>query len=198
MTERKMAEKERELLLERERRVRARAEEASRLKDEFLATISHELRSPLNGMLGWAKLLRDGSLSENQARQAIETIVRNARTQAQLIEDLLDVSRIITGNLRLNVRPVMAAPVVESAIASLIPAADAKGVRIQSLLDPDAGPISGDSGRLQQVMWNLISNAIKFTPKGGRVQVRVERINSHIEIIVRASFKSAFMPLEQA
>jgi PAS domain S-box-containing protein len=184
ISERKRMERERDLLLEREHEARARAEEASQLKDEFLATISHELRTPLNSILGWASLLRAGNLGEKDALQAIETIERSARAQAQLIEDLLDVSRIITGKLRLDVRPVMVASVVESAITSVTPTADAKGVRIQAVLDPNAGPVSGDAARLQQVAWNLLSNAIKFTPRGGRVQVRVERINSHIEIIV--------------
>jgi signal transduction histidine kinase len=123
-------------------------------------------------------------LERKQVQHALETIERNAKTQAELIEDLLDVSRIITGQLRLDVRPVMAAPVVESAVASVMPAAEAKGIRLQTMLDPNAGPVAADSGRLQQVLWNLLSNAIKFTPRGGCVQVRVERINSHIEIIV--------------
>jgi len=190
-------EKEREHLLEREHEARAKAEEANRLKDEFLATVSHELRTPLNAMLGWATLLRSGNLAEKQNRLAIETIERNAKTQAQLIEDLLDVSRVITGKLRLDVRPVMVAPVVESAIGSVAPAAEAKGVRIQTVLDPNAGPVSGDHNRLQQIVWNLVSNAIKFTPRGGRVHVRVERINSHVEIVVSDTgqgIRAEFLP----
>jgi PAS domain S-box-containing protein len=166
------------------RRARIRAEQASRLKDEFLATVSHELRNPLNTMLGWVRLLQAGSLGEKQAQQAIETIERSVQVQTLLIDDLLDVSRIITGKLRLDVRPVMVASVVESAITSVTSMAEAKGVRLQSVLDPQAGPVSGDPGRLQQIVWNLLSNAIKFTPRSGRVQIRVERINSHIEIIV--------------
>jgi signal transduction histidine kinase len=114
----------------------------------------------------------------------METIERNAKNQAQLIEDLLDVSRVITGKFRLDVRPVMLASVVESAISSVLPASDAKGIRIQTALDPNAGPVSGDAGRLQQIVWNLLSNAIKFTPRNGKVQIRVERINSHVEINV--------------
>jgi PAS domain S-box-containing protein len=184
ITDRRRLEEEREQLLQREHQARAKAEETNQLKDEFLATVSHELRTPLNAILGWSTLLRAGGLGEKQAQLALETIERNAKTQAQLIEDLLDVSRIITGKLRLDVRPVMVASVVESAISSVAPAAEAKGVRLQTVLDPNAGPVSGDAARLQQVVWNLVSNAIKFTPRGGRVQIRVERINSHIEIVV--------------
>jgi PAS domain S-box-containing protein len=184
ITDRRRLEEEREQLLQREHEARERAEEANQLKDEFLATVSHELRTPLSAILGWSTLLQAGGLDEKQGRVALETIERNAKTQAQLVEDLLDVSRIITGKLRLDVRPVMLASVVESAISSVTPAAEAKGVRIQTVLDPNAGPVSGDAGRLQQVVWNLVSNAIKFTPRGGRVQIRVERINSHIEIVV--------------
>jgi len=184
ITDRRRLEEEREQLLQREHEARERAEEVNQLKDEFLATVSHELRTPLNAILGWSSLLRAGSLGDKQSLLAMETIERNARMQAQLIEDLLDVSRIITGKLRLHVRPIMIAAVIESAIGSVIHAADAKGVRIQTILDPNAGPVSGDAERLQQIVWNLLSNAIKFTPRGGRVQVRLERINSHIEIIV--------------
>jgi PAS domain S-box-containing protein len=197
VTERKQLEHERERLLEREREARERAEHASQLKDEFLATISHELRTPLNAMLGWARLLQDGNLNDEEARQAIATIERNARTQAQLIEDLLDVSRIITGKLRLDVHPVMMSMVIESVISSLTPAAEAKGVRIQSIIDTNAGPVSGDAARLQQVVWNLVLNGIKFTPRGGRVQVRLERINSHIEVTVSDTgqgISSEFLP----
>ncbi|MBD1863023.1 MULTISPECIES: ATP-binding protein, partial [Trichocoleus] len=164
--------------------LRQQAEElsrANRLKDEFLATVSHELRTPLNAMLGWATMLRSRHLDEATTNRAIETIERNARAQNQLINDLLDVSRIITGKLRLNVRPVILVSVIEAAIDSIRPAAEAKDIRLQSILDPGAGPVSGDSDRLQQVFWNLLSNAVKFTPKGGRVQIRLERINSHIE-----------------
>lgn len=157
---------------------------ANRLKDEFLATVSHELRTPLNAMLGWATMLRSSQLDEATTKRAVETIERNARAQNQLINDLLDVSRIITGKLRLNVRPVFLITVIEAAIDSIRPAAEAKNIRIQSLLDPAAGPISGDPDRLQQVFWNLLSNAVKFTPKGGRVQIRSERINSHVEVTV--------------
>lgn len=167
--------------------LRRQAEElsrANRLKDEFLATVSHELRTPLNAMLGWATMLRSRQLDDVTMNRALETIERNARAQNQLINDLLDVSRIITGKLRLDVRPVVLVSVIEAAIDSIRPAAEAKDIRVQSLLDPAAGPISGDPDRLQQVFWNLLSNAVKFTPKGGRVQIRLERINSHVEVTV--------------
>jgi signal transduction histidine kinase/ActR/RegA family two-component response regulator len=178
------ANKLKDELLVREQEARASAEAANRAKDEFLSMLSHELRTPLNAMLGWSQLLRSQKLNEATRSRALEAIERNARGQANLIEDLLDISRIITGKLRLHVRPIELIPVIEAAIDTVRPAADAKQVRIQSVLDPLAGPVSGDSDRLQQVVWNLLSNAIKFTPKGGRVQVRLERVNSHIEIIV--------------
>lgn len=173
--------------LETEQKARLEAENATRLKDEFLATVSHELRTPLNAILGWATMLNKGILDETAARQAAQTIERNARSQNQLIEDLLDVSRIISGKIRLNVQPVALAPVIEAALDTVKPAADARGIIVQSILDPNAGPISGDADRLQQIVWNLLSNAIKFTPKGGKVQVRLEQINSHVEIIVADS-----------
>jgi PAS domain S-box-containing protein len=160
------------------------AQNANRLKDEFIATLSHELRTPLTSILGWAHLLRAGQLDEKNAVSALETIERNARAQAQLIDDLLDVSRIITGKLRLDVRVVDPASFIESAIESLCPAAEAKDIRIQKVMDTGVVSVAADPARLQQVVWNLLSNAIKFTPKGGRVQVRLERINSHIEIAV--------------
>ncbi|HEX8551167.1 MAG TPA: PAS domain S-box protein [Abditibacteriaceae bacterium] len=159
-------------------------QEASRLKDEFLATMSHELRTPMTAILGWANLLNKRSLDDDGTSHALEAIERNARSQVRLIEDLLDVSRIITGKLRLDVRPVTLSAVVEAAADALRPTAETKGIRLQVLLDPQAGPVSGDPERLQQVVWNLLSNALKFTPKGGRVQLRLERINSHVEITV--------------
>jgi PAS domain S-box-containing protein len=163
---------------------RRTAEEASRLKDEFLATLSHELRTPLTAVLGWSHLLRFGNFDEESATNALETIERNARSQVQLIDDLLDVSRIITGKLRLDVRNVDPSSFIEAAMAAMQPAAEAKGVRIQKVMDTGVSSIAGDPMRLQQVVWNLLANAIKFTPKGGRVQVRFERVNSHIEIAV--------------
>jgi signal transduction histidine kinase/ActR/RegA family two-component response regulator len=160
------------------------SQEASRLKDEFLATVSHELRTPLNAILGWARMLRGSKMSEEEAEQATEVIERNARSQAQLIEDLLDVSSIITGKLRLNIRPIDPGEIVGLAIESVRPAAEAKGVLLETMLDPAAGPVSGDPDRLQQVVWNLLSNSIKFTPAGGRVRVRLGRKQSQIEIVV--------------
>ncbi|HJQ24014.1 MAG TPA: PAS domain S-box protein [Blastocatellia bacterium] len=178
------AEEERAALLLREQSLRIEAEQANRLKDEFLATISHELRTPLNAILGWASLLRGGKLDTEMAARALETIERNGKSQAKLIEDLLDISRIITGKLRLNVQPVELTAVIEAALDVIRPAADAKGIRLQVMLDPHAGPVSGDPERLQQVIWNLLSNAIKFTPKDGRVQVRLERHHSHVALTV--------------
>ena len=166
------------------RQSRLQAEQANRLKDEFLATLSHELRTPLNAILGWSKMLQTNNLGEDGAKKAVATIERNARSQNQLIEDLLDVSRIITGKLRLDIRAVDLPNVITAAIDAVRPAAEAKNIHLQILLDPRAGPISGDPDRLQQIIWNLLSNAVKFTPKNGRIQIRLERINSHIEIVV--------------
>ena len=160
------------------------AQESGRLKDEFLATVSHELRTPLTAILGWAHMLRTGQFDGSSAHKAFETIERNARAQAQLIDDLLDVSRIITGKLRIDVRPVDPNSFIEAAVEAVRPAAEAKGVRVQKVFDTGDGSVSGDPVRLQQVIWNLLANAIKFTPRGGRVQVRLERVNSHVEIAV--------------
>ncbi|MBA2502021.1 MAG: response regulator, partial [Pyrinomonadaceae bacterium] len=165
-------------------RARQRVEETNRLKDEFLATVSHELRTPLTAIIGWSSLLRSGKLDETNSANALETIERNGKAQSQLIEDLMDVSRVITGKMRLDVHPVELIPIVEAAVDAVSLAAEAKEIRLQTLLDPAAGPISGDPARLQQIIWNLLSNAIKFTPKRGRVQLRLERVNSHIEIVV--------------
>ncbi|MDQ3754101.1 MAG: PAS domain S-box protein, partial [Acidobacteriota bacterium] len=180
----KRAEEQIRSSLASERDARAEAEQANRLKDEFLATVSHELRTPLTAILGWARILQDDRLDASVVKNALATIERNAQAQNQLIEDLMDVSRIITGKLRLNVRPVELVVVINAAIEAVRPAAEAKGIRLQPVLDPIASAVSGDPDRLQQIVWNLLSNAIKFTPKGGRVQVRLERINSHIEIVV--------------
>ena len=160
------------------------AREANRLKDEFLATVSHELRTPLTSILGWAHMLRTGQFDGKSAANAFETIERNARAQAQLIEDLLDVSRIITGKLRIDVRPIDPNSFIEAAVEAVRPAAEAKGVRVQKVIDTGLVSVSGDPVRLQQVIWNLLSNAIKFTKRGGRIQVRLERVNSHVEIAV--------------
>ena len=160
------------------------AQEANRLKDEFLATVSHELRTPLTSILGWSSILRTGNFEPDFVKQSLETIERNAKAQSQIIEDLLDVSRIITGKLRLDIMPVEIAALIESAVESVRPAAEAKGLRLQKILDTGISPIAGDPARLQQVVWNLLSNAIKFTPRDGRVLIRLERINSHLELSV--------------
>ncbi|MDQ1557819.1 MAG: hypothetical protein QOD32_879 [Pyrinomonadaceae bacterium] len=172
-----------EIAAEKER-LYIEAQESSRLKDEFLATVSHELRTPLTAILGWAHLLRTGQPIDGTMAKPLETIERNARAQAQLIDDLLDVSRIITGKLRIDVRPVDPNSFIEAAVEAVRPAAEAKGVRVQRIMDTGVVTVSGDPVRLQQVVWNLLSNAIKFTPKDGRVQVRLERVNSHVEIAV--------------
>jgi PAS domain S-box-containing protein len=160
------------------------AQIASRTKDEFLATLSHELRTPLNAMLGWASMLLSGTLDPPTSARALESIERNTRAQVQLIDDLLDVSRIISGKLRLHVRAVDLIPVIEAALEATRPAAEAKGIQLELALDAGAGPVPGDPDRLQQVFWNLLSNAIKFTPKGGRVRIRLERIDSRVRIRV--------------
>jgi signal transduction histidine kinase/DNA-binding response OmpR family regulator len=171
-------------LLMREEQARTDAEAANRLKDEFLATVSHELRTPLNSILGWSQLMRTGDLDEESSTRALQTIERNTRALAQIIDDLLDVSRIITGKLRLRVRPIELGPVVEAALEAVRPATDAKNIRVDVSLDPGAGIVSGDSSRLQQIVWNLLSNAIKFTPSGGHVEVRLERVGSNAQIAI--------------
>ncbi|MFP2911000.1 ATP-binding protein, partial [Pyxidicoccus sp. 3LFB2] len=183
ITDARRAQAERERLLQRERDARQEAEEANRLKDEFLSTVSHELRTPLTAMLGWVQLLRSGSLPLERRERALETVERNARAQGQLIEDLLDVSRILSGKMKLDVAPVDVSTVVEQALDSVRPAADAKGIRLQAAMD-STGNVMGDAHRLQQVVWNLLSNAVKFTPRGGRVQAFVERRDSAVEITV--------------
>jgi signal transduction histidine kinase/ActR/RegA family two-component response regulator len=163
---------------------REAADAANRTKDEFLATLSHELRTPLNAVYGWARMLRAGQIREEAAERALEAIIRNANAQVQLIDDLLDVSRIIAGKMRLDVRSVDLKAVIEAALDAVRPAAAAKEISLQSVLDSNAAPVMGDPARLQQVVWNLLLNAVKFTPKGGRVQVHLLRINSHVEIVV--------------
>jgi hypothetical protein len=184
ITEQRNTAEEREKLLQSERAAREEAERAGRLKDEFLGTLSHELRTPLNAILGWSQLIRRGVDDKDTVHEGVSVIERNARAQVQLIEDLLDLSRIISGKLRLDVQTIDAASFVNAAIETIMPAAQARGICIQKILDHQAGPISGDGSRLQQVLWNLLSNAIKFTPKGGRVKVLIDRVNSHIEISV--------------
>ena len=160
------------------------AQAANRTKDEFLAVLSHELRTPLNAIVGYSRLLRGGILSGDKASRGLETLERNATWLTQIVEDVLDVSRIVSGKIRLDVQPVELPLIIDNAVATIQPAADAKGVRVQTMIDPRVGPVSGDPGRLQQVVWNLVSNAVKFTPRRGRVQVRLERVNSHLEIAV--------------
>lgn len=184
ITERKRSEAERERLLAAERAARTDAERHSRMKDEFLATLGHELRTPLNAVLGWATLLKRNQTQSPETLHGLEVIERNARLQGQLIEDLLDMSRIIAGKLRLNVQRVDLTTVVDAALEAIGPAAEAKQVRLERVLDPLAGPVSGDPNRLQQIVWNLLSNSVKFTPKGGKVQILLERVNSHVELSV--------------
>jgi PAS domain S-box-containing protein len=159
-------------------------QEASQLKDEFLATLSHELRTPLNAILGYARMIRSGIVTPDRLTRAIEVIERNATSLTQIVEDVLDVSRIVSGKMRLNVQPADLPEIVRNAVDGVVPAADAKGVKIDIVLDPLAAPVSGDPERLQQVVWNLMSNAVKFTPRGGRVQVRLQRVDSHVEVAV--------------
>jgi len=183
ISERKKTEVERAKLI-REQAARVEAEAASRMKDEFLTILSHELRTPLNAVYGWARLLQSGQLSKADAARALEAIVRNSNAQVQLIDDLLDISRIVTGKMRLDIRTVDLPVVIEAALDTVRPAATAKRIRLEAVLDHDAGPIAGDPDRLQQVVWNLLMNGVKFTPKDGRVQVQLQRFNSHAEIVV--------------
>ena len=197
ITERKQLEEERERLLQSERVARSEAERASHLKDEFLATLSHELRTPLNAIVGWSQILNTDSDGEELA-EGLDAIRRNARAQTHLIEDLLDMSRIISGKVRLDVQSVDVAAVIEAAIEAVRPAADAKGIHLRKVLDPHAGPVSGDPTRLQQVIWNLLTNSIKFTPKDGKIDIVLERVNSHIEITVSDTgigINSQFLPI---
>lgn len=182
--ERKRAEDERELLLKREHSARSEAESANRTKDEFLAIVSHELRTPLNAIVGWSGMLRKGTLDKERERHAVEVIERNAKAQAQLIDDILDVSRIVSGKLRLDLRPIQLQPIIMTAVDSIRPLTDSKRISLTTDLDPEAGPVSGDPDRLQQVVWNLLSNAAKFTPPEGRIGIRLTSANSHIQIAV--------------
>ena len=170
------------------------AQELNRMNDEYLATLSHELRTPINAIVGWAHVLRDGKLDEETRRRAIETINRNAKSQSQLIADILDVSRIVTGKLRLDLRPVELAPVVEATVDTMRPTAEAKGVALEAQVEDAAAQVSGDSDRLQQVVWNLLANAIKFTARGGVVRVKMSRERAHVTIVVEDN--GAGMPPE--
>jgi PAS domain S-box-containing protein len=184
VTAQRAAAEERKQLLDSERMARSEAEHASAMKDEFLATLSHELRTPLNAILGWSKILCMPGVSLADFQRGLEVVERNARIQVQLIEDLLDMSRITSGKMRLEVRAVAPAAVIEASMETVRPAAQAKGVLLASRLDPSAGPVAADPDRLQQVIWNLLSNAIKFTDKAGRVQIDLRRVDDRVEISV--------------
>jgi PAS domain S-box-containing protein len=193
----KRAEEKREEDLERERVARSESEDASRMKDEFIALISHELRSPLNAILGWTRILRQGRPDEELYLRATEIIERSARMQSQLIDDLMDTARIVRGKVKLEVQPVNLAPLIEKAMDVVRPAADAKGITLDAVLDREADQITGDPDRLQQVVWNLLSNAVKFTTEGGRVEVKLGRVDPYIQISVRdtgCGISPEFMP----
>ena len=197
ISERKRMELERERLLATAQAAQKEAEQANRLKDEFLATASHELRTPLTAVVGWSRMLRTGKLDAENSARALEAIERNATLQTKLIDDLLDVSRIITGKLTLDRRAIEIAHVVSDAVNTVRPAADAKNITIETSFDAEAGPVLGDANRLQQVVWNLLSNAVKFTPKNGRIEVALQRVNSEVEISVGDSgegISSEFLP----
>ena len=196
ITERKLAEHERDQLLAREHSARAEAETANRAKDEFLAIVSHDLRTPLNAIVGWATILRKGDLERQSVVRAIEIIDRNAHAQAQLIDDILDVSRIASGKLRIDARPVQLQQVIQTAVDSIRPAAGARNIRLQVAIDQNAGPVSGDPDRLQQVVWNLLTNALKFT-QSGHVDVQLIGGESLVEIVVSDSgvgISAEFLP----
>ena len=197
VTERTAREVQLERLLTRERTARKEAETANRAKDEFLATVSHELRTPLNAISGWVQILRKKEGDREFFEHGLGVLERNVRIQTKIIEDILDVSRIITGKLSLTVTTVNLAPIIDAALDAMRLAAEAKGIQIRRSLDNDAGPVSGDASRLQQVIWNLVSNAIKFTPKGGTVDVRLSRVESQAEIRVSddgSGISAEFLP----
>jgi PAS domain S-box-containing protein len=184
ITERKRAEDERAQLLAREQAARQEVERTNHLKDEFLATLSHELRTPLNAIVGYARMLRSGAMDQAKHPQVFEKIDRNAMALTQIVEDVLDVSRIISGKVRMRIQPVDLAALVRDTVETVRPAAEAKRLNTDIHVDSKAAPISGDSDRLQQVVWNLLSNAVKFTPDGGRIQVRVEHVDGQMEVVV--------------
>jgi signal transduction histidine kinase/ActR/RegA family two-component response regulator len=183
----KRAAQERARLLEAEQQARMEVERVSLMKDEFLATLSHELRTPLNAVLGWSDLLLARTSEDLELRRGLDTIARNARAQAQLIDDLLDMNRIVSGKIRLDVQRLDLAAIVEAALESVRPSMSAKELRLRATVDPHAGPVFGDPNRLQQVVWNLLSNAVKFTPRQGKLDVLLQRVNSHVEITVMDS-----------
>lgn len=183
----KRADEEKKQLLENERIARSEAERANHIKDEFLATLSHELRTPLNAILGWSQLILQGTMKKEDIQRGLETIERNARAQNKLIQDLLEMSSIISGKVRLDIQRLDLASIAEAAVESIAPAAEAKQIRVRTIIDRSAGLVSGDSNRLQQIIWNLLSNAVKFTPKGGTIEVIVERVASHLEVTVKDS-----------
>ncbi|TWH44096.1 PAS domain S-box-containing protein [Dulcicalothrix desertica PCC 7102] len=193
----KQEQERREQLLETERSARAEAERVGKMKDEFLATLSHELRTPLNAILGWSQIIRKGNIDAARMQQGLDTIQRNVRAQSQLIEDLLDMSRIISGKIRLNVQQFDIKSVIEAALETVRLSAEAKGVQLQTVFDQFIGVISGDPARLQQIIWNLLANAIKFTPRNGKVQIVLERVDSRMEISVidtGLGIKPEFLP----
>ena len=197
LTKRKRAEEDRAELFKRERAARADAEKANRLKDEFLATLSHELRTPLNAVIGWSRMLGSGRLDRESSKHALEVIERNAWAQKQIIEDILDVSRVITGKLQLNVSPVDLVAVMDAALDAVRPAMEAKEIKIETIIDASLRMISGDANRLQQVIWNILSNAAKFTPNRGRVEISVSQTAAHVQIQVKDSgpgIEPAFLP----
>jgi CheY-like chemotaxis protein len=193
----KRAQEERDTLLESERKVRQEAEQASRLKDEFLATLSHELRSPLNAIVGWVHIARRHAGDNTELAKSLDTIERNVRAQTQIVNDLLDMSRIMTGQVRLDLQTVELRDAVSNAVENIRPAADVKRVRLEKALDANIGWTKVDPARLNQVLWNLLANAVKFTPPGGSVRVALERVNSHAEIVVEdtgVGINPAFLP----
>jgi len=197
ITELQRSEEARGQLLLKAERARAQAEAANRIKDEFLATLSHELRTPLTSLLGWASVLRESRHDETILSQGLEAIDRNARVQAQLIDDLLDVSRIVSGKLNLDVRPLDLSSVIRTAIHVVQPAAEAKGLTLDYFAQPGVGAISADSARMQQIVWNLLSNAVKFTPRGGKIFVRLEQDGSNARVTVKDTglgIGSEFLP----
>jgi signal transduction histidine kinase len=197
LAEKQSAEDEREHLLASERAARSELERSGRMKDEFLATLSHELRTPLNAILGWTEILKSHSTDPEEVAEGMEVIERNARAQTQIIEDLLDMSRIISGKVRVHVQPVDLKAVVTAAVQTVQPAINAKGIRCEVQFDPSVPQLSGDPSRLQQVFWNLLTNAVKFTPRGGRISVRADRTESHVEVKITDTgegIEPAFLP----